>query len=218
MTILRACATSSRWLTATALLALGACGPLVQIGGNAKPADSLLTLTSSVETPTTLDGGPVLIVLPSVPGALRTTRIPVIVEDNELQYLVAASWIEQPNFLFHRVLADTVEARTGRPALDEGNVDVLPALRLSGKLMNFGLDARAAPQVIVRYDAVLTSIETGLVGTRRFEATEPVSAETGPVVAQALGVATNRITADIADWIGTTPPTVMAEDPAAPAG
>ncbi|MBV7257834.1 membrane integrity-associated transporter subunit PqiC [Pacificimonas sp. WHA3] len=185
-----------------AILMLAACGPLVQVGGNAPPAASLLTLAATATAPEGTSGAPLLIVRPDVPGALRTTRIPVQTAQNELQYLDLASWVEQPNILFQRVLADTFEARSGRPAMDERNIDVVPAARLSGKLMEFGLDVSAERVVRVRYDAVLTSANDGLLGTRRFEATEPVSSETGPAIASALGRAANRLAADIADWAG----------------
>lgn len=187
---------------AAALLAISACGPLVQVGGNAPPPDSLLTLPATANMPASTSGAPLLIVRPDVPGTLRTTRIPVRTADNQLQYLARAAWIEQPNILMQRLLADTFEARTGRPALHERNIDVVPGARLSGTLMQFGLDVSGTRQVHVRYDAVLTKTDEGLIGTRRFETTESVGGETGPEVAAALGRAANRLAAEIADWAG----------------
>ncbi|MGB3721563.1 MAG: ABC-type transport auxiliary lipoprotein family protein [Pacificimonas sp.] len=193
-------------LSLAAGLALAACGPLVQVGGNAPAPQSLLTVTANAAAPTSVSGAPLLITTPSVPGKLKTLRIPVTTNANEVEYLGAATWLEQPNKLFHRVLIDTFESRTGRPALDERDVNVVPAARLSGDLLEFGLDVAAGSVVRVRYDAMLGSPDGGMLATRRFETTEPVSAETGPAVAYALGQAANRIAADVADWAGSARP------------
>lgn len=190
----------------TKILALAAfvagCGPLVQIGGNAEPPPSLLTLSANAEAPAAETGEPVLFAVPGVPGKLRTMRVPVTTADGQIQYLARANWIEQPNRLFQRVLADTFESVTGRPAIDESNVDVNPALRVSGTLLEFGLDVRGGREAIVRYDAVATKAGGGLAGSRRFEARLPVSAETGPAVAAALDEAANLIAREVAAWAG----------------
>ncbi len=187
-------------LSFAGVLALSACGPLVQVGGNAPAPESLLTVTANAAPAASVSGAPLLIATPSVPGKLKTLRIPVTTSANEVKYLGAASWLEQPNQLFHQILIDTYESRSGRPAIDERNVDISPAARLSGDLLEFGLDVTAGSMVRVRYDATLTSFSGGLLATRRFETTEPVAAETGPLVADALGRAANRIAADVADW------------------
>jgi|TARA_R100000501_G_scaffold17834_1_gene34217 cholesterol transport system auxiliary component len=183
-------------------IATASCGPLVQLGGNNPVPDSLLTLATTAPTVAEPTGAPVLITLPDVPGKLRTTRVAVVTTNNEIQYLPAAGWIEQPNILFQRVLLDTFEARTSRPALDERSIDIVPAARLSGNLAAFELDVRGAPQVRVGYNATLTTPDAGLIATRRFEVVEPVSVETGPAVAAALTVAANRIAVEISDWAG----------------
>ncbi len=99
-----------RPVTLGMLLALVACGPLVQIGGNDKPPEALLTLraetlgapSQAIDPARTLS-----IATPSVPGAIQTLRLPVTVSDTEVQYLKAANWVEQPAKLFQRLLADT---------------------------------------------------------------------------------------------------------------
>ncbi|MGB7406410.1 MAG: ABC-type transport auxiliary lipoprotein family protein [Pacificimonas sp.] len=185
---------------------LAACGPLVQVGGGAAAPDSLLTIASTETPPAVLSGDPVLIVLPDVPGKLRTTRVPVTTATNEIEYLGEASWIEQPNILFQRLLADRFEAATGRPALDEKNIDIAPMARLSGKLMEFGLDVRNGRQVLVRFDADLTRPDSGLVGSRRFEATAPVSISSGPAVARALQIAANDVAGRAVAWAAASAP------------
>jgi cholesterol transport system auxiliary component len=182
-----------------ASLLLVACGPIVQVGGNSKPPDSLLTLRAEPSEPAAQSGKPILVALPDVPGSLRTLRIPVATSATEFAYLAEASWIEQPSILFRRLLADTIESRSGRLALDERNM-VAAEHRLSGRLVEFGLDVRSAPEVRVRFDAVLTRSGRTLVASRRFEASAPSPSEAGPDVARALNSVANDIARQVADW------------------
>lgn len=188
------------------LLLLGACGPLVQIGGNAPAPTALLTLRATTQAQAgagqTVGASAVTVEVPTVPATLQTLRLPVTIADTQVQYLTQASWAEQPQRLFQRVLADTIAAR-GTPVLDPR---AGPAARrvLSGTLREFGLDVRdpAVPTVRVRFDAVLSG---GAGGTqvRRFEASAPAAAQSGDAVAQALNTAANQVAADVAGWVGS---------------
>jgi cholesterol transport system auxiliary component len=194
--------TGFRQVVLIGALVIGGCGPLVQIGGNAKTPASLLTLRAEPAASASTSGAPVVVALPSVPGALRTTRVPVATAQTELAYLKDANWIEQPNQLFQRLLADVLQAKTGRPALDERSATTPAGLRLSGRLAEFGLDVRgAAPQVRVRFDALLTGPGGRFIAAERFEATGQVDAETGTAVARALNLAANAVAGDIATWL-----------------
>ena len=190
-----------RLALALVLLAAG-CGPLVQIGGNAPAPDMLLTLRAPDAPASTsvATGVPLIVALPTVPGALRTLRIPVTTQATEVAYLKQANWIEQPNLLFQRLLADVVQARSGRPVLDERAAGSGAAQRLSGRLVEFGLDVRGDRVVRVRYDALLTGGD-GTVASHRFEATAPVAAETGPDVARALNGAAIAVADEVAAWV-----------------
>ena len=190
--------------TLAALLIVG-CGPLVQIGGAGDPPESLLTVQANVGESAALTGKPLLVTVPSAPGALRTLRIPVTTEATEIAYLPKANWVEQPVVLFQRLLGEVVQARTGRPVIDERNVDIVGAHRLSGRLVEFGLDVRGAAQVRVRYDAILSAPGTGYVASRSFAATRPVGAETGPAVARAHNEAANEVAANVGDWAASQP-------------
>ncbi|MBA4094864.1 MAG: hypothetical protein C0489_12370 [Candidatus Accumulibacter sp.] len=97
-----------------------------------------------------------MIAQPSVPGALQTLRLPVTTSDTEVQYLKTANWVEQPSKLFQRLLVDTVGATGGVLVLSERQSDVAAARKLTGQLVEFGLDVRGSPQVRVRYDALLS--------------------------------------------------------------
>jgi cholesterol transport system auxiliary component len=186
------------------LLALAACGPLVQIGGNAEPPEALLTLRAdtlgapgqAIDPARTIS-----IVAPSVPGALQTLRLPVTISGTEVQYLKAANWIEQPAKLFQRLLADTVGSRGGVLVLSERQSNLAAARKLNGELLEFGLDVRSAPQVRVRYEALLTGRDGQPVAARRFEASRPVASQDGATVGSALNAAANEVAGQVAGWV-----------------
>jgi cholesterol transport system auxiliary component len=181
-------------------LALSSC-----LGGGHVP-DHLLTLTPTETRPVAevRNAGPdqaVTVVAPTVPQALRTTRIPVYVDETTVQYLKDADWVENPGSLFGRLLGETIAARTGRVVLDPSQYSHDPGTRLTGQLLRFGLDP-AAMQVVVTYDAAIARGTAGGVTTNRFEARVPVAAATPEAVAPALNQAANQVADQVAAWIG----------------
>jgi len=188
-------------LAATALaLALAAC-----FGGAAVPSH-LMTLTSAETRPaasprTAGQGEAITVVVPSVPQALRTTRVPVYVSDTSIQYLEGAAWVESPGALFARLLGETIGARTGRVVLDPAQYSHDPGTRLTGTLVRFGLDPNAMEVVIV-YDAVISRGSAGGVAANRFEARVPVAEATAEAVAPALNAAANQLAIQVAAWVG----------------
>jgi cholesterol transport system auxiliary component len=195
-----------QFIAFAAAFALTACGPIVQIGGNAKPPTSLLTLhATAVPRPY---AGPaqradtIGIDLPGVPSTLQTLRLPVTTTATEVTYLVGATWAEQPNRQFQRLLADTLAAG-GLAVVDIRQSNIAPARTLTGTLRDFGLDVSnpAEPLVRVRFDAQLANprVPQSLL-LRRFEATEPAPDQRPAAVAAALNRAANRMAADITEW------------------
>jgi cholesterol transport system auxiliary component len=186
-------------------LALAGCGPLVQIGGNDKPPPMLLTLSASAPAPATptipTATNTVLVLTPGTLGPLQTLRMPVTISDTEIQYLVGATWAEQPNRLFRRVLADTLAAH-GVVVVDPHGPAPRAARTLSGVLVDFGLDVRdgQAPRVHVRYDATLSKPGTTLA-VQRFEAWLPVASQSPGAVATALNSAANTVAGEVAAWV-----------------
>ena len=183
---------------AFATLALSAC-----FGGGAP--DQLLTLTPSETRPVAQPrtAGPneaVTVVVPTVPQALRTTRVPVYVSETVVQYLKDAFWVENPGPLFGRLLGETISARTGRVVLDPSQYSHDPGTRITGQLQRFGLDPNTM-QVVVVYDAAMERQTGGGVVTNRFEARVPVSADTAAAVAPALNQAANQVADQVAAWI-----------------
>lgn len=194
------------WVVSAGLLGLSACGPVVQIGGNAPPPVALYTVTAA--TPAAVPAGTqpvdlgraVTVATPDVPGALRTLRIPVTVSDTQVQYVKAAVWAEQPNRLFQRLLADSL-ANGGVAVIDARSAGRQADRMLSGQLLAFGADVTGdEPRVRVRYDATLSGPD-GL-RQRRFERDVPVGRVEGAEVAAALNIAANALAADVARWVG----------------
>jgi cholesterol transport system auxiliary component len=193
------------------MLLLGSCGPLVQIGAKGPPAASLLLIeatpsAATPETPAQLNGPTIAVALPQLPSMLQTLRVAVRTDDNEIQYLSAASWAETPSRLVQRLLADTLSAR-GLAVIDRTQASARPDAALSGTLREFTLDVRGSGTSVVRvrYDAQLARFGAARpLAIRRFEAMEPVASEAPADVAAALSRATNRLAADLADWAGAS--------------
>jgi cholesterol transport system auxiliary component len=164
----------------------------------------LLTLTSAETRPAAPrsagQGEAITVAVPSVPQALRTTRIPVYVDDNTIQYLEDAVWVENPGALFARLLGETIAARTGRVVLDPSQYSHDPGTRVTGTLVKFGYDPNASGVVIV-YDAAMARGTTGGVATNRFEARVPVAEPTPAAVAPALNQAANQLAQQVAAWV-----------------
>jgi len=194
-------------MRAKLLLALPAALALAGCFGGGGTARELLTLTPAETRPaaaprTAGQGEAITVAVPTLPQALRTTRIPVYVNETTIQYLTDGAWVEQPGGLFARLLGETIAARTGRVVLDPSQYSNDPGTRITGTLVKFGLDPTAM-QVVIVYDAVLarTGANGGVV-TNRFEARLPVAEATPAAVAPALNQAANQLAVQVAAWIG----------------
>lgn len=181
-------------------LALSGC-----ISFGEKPPPVLLTLNAaSTVAPgterTAAAGSAITVVVPDVPQALQTLRVPVQASATSIAYIKDAQWVEQPNKLFQRLLSETIAARTGRVVLDPHQFSLDPGVRLTGTLQSFGLDAGSGQATVV-YDAALARNDGTTVDTRRFAAQAPASANPQSV-ARALNTAANQVAVEVADWIG----------------
>ena len=188
-------------LAAVPLLAVltGAC-----LGGGAAPAE-LLTLTPTEVLPpgatrTASPADTLAVLTPSVPRAVNTRRIPVYVNPITIEYLVGATWVEEPNELFRRLLAETIAARTGRLVLDPNNFTQAAGATLSGQLLQFGFEP-GRMEVVVAYEGALSRGQQSLQ-TQRFEARVPVTTQDAATIAPALNQAANQLAEQVAAWIG----------------
>lgn len=198
--------------TLPAALALAACGPMVQIGAGKGARPSVLYTISAATADAATTAAPdaaaidtgraVSVATPTAPGALQTVRIPVVVSDTEIQYVPAASWSEQPNVLFQRLVASAAGAR-GINVIDLRSTGRTADRRLTGQLQDFGVDLRHGRQVRVAYVATLSAGAT--VYQHRFEKLAPVEAVEGAAVVRALNQAANEVAGEVAGWLAALP-------------
>ncbi len=141
----------------------------------------------------------ILVLEPEAEQRLDVTRVPVQIDDANVAYVKDAMWIERPARLFQRLVAETLRARGTRLVLDTdpgtGNT-----LRLSGRLLDMGYDARTS-EAVVRFDAVRTQ-PGGRIDTRRFEARVPGIESKPAQLGPALDQAANQVAAQVAEWVG----------------
>jgi len=185
--------------------ALGGCSLGGMLGGGGKPPTTLVTLTSEIAEPaqiarTAAAGQAVTIATPTTARQLNTVRVPVQVTPTDVQYVSNLQLADTPAKLFGGLIAETVRRTTSRVVLDPGQTSLDPGLLVSGELQRFGYDA-ATGQVVVTYDAALSTAGGNQVQTRRFTATAPADGS-GPSVGPALNRAANQVALDVAKWIG----------------
>lgn len=185
------------------LLSATLLGGCVKFG--AKPPASLLTIDSNARIapgaqPNAADTT-ITILEPDVPKSLQTVRVAVRTDANSFAYVPKAFWVDTPRNLFRAVLAETVAARNGVLVLDSGQFSTTPGRRLTGDLVEFGIDAKART-AIVTFDAALIE-KGGVVTKRRFTATAPVSDIDAQDVAAPIQAAANAVAVQVADWLKT---------------
>jgi cholesterol transport system auxiliary component len=183
-----------------AALALPGC---VSLTG--KVPSSLIRMTPSAMAPAgspapVTTGQALTVLIPTAPAEIATMRVPVHSGASTLSYVKDAQYADFPARLFRDLLSETIRVRTGRTVLDVRDYHIAPGPKLSGRLVQFGLDSGTMTVVMV-YDAILQQDATHS-STQRFEARVPVSAATAGGVAPGLDQAANQVAAQVADWVG----------------
>lgn len=173
--------------------------------GGAKAPPFLLTLTPSAPAPADLArsaaaGEAVTIDLPVIPEELDQVRVPALESPTAITYIEDLQWVDRPNRMFQQLLTETVKRTTNRVVLDPKQSVLDPGLRVSGTLQRMGYDV-ASGQVVVIYDAALSTAGGTRVETRRFQASAPASG-TAATVGPALNQAANQVALQVASWIG----------------
>ena len=191
--------------TAIALAAaLSGCSIGGLLGGGGKPPTTLVTLTPEAAAPaqmvrTASAGQSVTIGIPAVPKELGYARVPVQLTPTNVQYVTNLQLIDTPDRLFQGLLEETVRRTTGRVVLDPAQSTLDPGVSLTGQLQRFGYDASTG-QVVVTYDATMSTPGAAVVQTRRFTGSAPADG-TAPTVGPALNRAANQVALDVARWI-----------------
>lgn len=189
------------------LIALTAAGLLTGcISFGEDPPERLMSLTPTArvaagEGKVTRDTQAISVAAPALPSALRNQRI-AVQTGAAFAYLPKAAWVDTPAALFRSVLAETIEAKTGRFVPDNRNGSITPDTRLGGTLAAFQL-LGGQGRVLVVYDATIAKSGSDELRTRRFETTVPVGGEDAPSVAAALNEAANSVASDVAAWVGS---------------
>ena len=187
-------------------MALSACSVSGLLGGGGKPPTTLVTLTPETAAPAQIArsvgaGQAVTINVPAVSNELAAVRVPVQVTPTDVQYVANLTLVDVPARLFQGLLAETVRRTTNRVVLDPAQTTLDPGLTVTGELQRFGYDASTG-QVVVSYDAALSTAGGNRVETRRFTASAPADG-TAASVGPALNRAANQVALDVAKWIGS---------------
>ena len=187
-------------LTVALALSLSGC-----ISFGAKPPSSLLTLSAATPvatgaTQTSPGAATITIAVPAVPQEIATLRVPVRSGATSVAYLKDAQWVEAPNRLFARLVADAVTTRTGRVVIGNRMMGE-PGATMTGDLRSFGVDA-ATSEAVVTFDAALIRNTGSPLEKRRFEARVGVAAVAPAEVGVALNQAANQVAGEVADWVG----------------
>jgi len=184
---------------------VGACSLSGMLGGGGKPPAYMLTLTPEAPDPgaivrTANAGQAVTIAVPQIPKEIRTVRVPVQVTPTAVQYVPNLQYIDTPDRLFAALVAETVRRTTNRVVLDPAQAALDPGLTVTGSLQRFGYDASSG-QVVVTYDASLSTQGGSHVESRRFTATAAADG-TADTVGPAINRAANQVAGEVARWIG----------------
>lgn len=183
-----------------AALALSAC-----VSFGSKPPPQLLTVTadSVLESGKSIrsEGLPTIAVIaPDVPRKLETMRVPVQVDSTTVAYVKDAQWTEAPRSMFQRLLSETIAAGGDIFVIGEEQYGLSPGRRLTGELVDFGIDAETQ-EAVVTFDAVITTRDGNGALRQRFTTREPVSNISAKRVAKPINSAANKVASDVAAWV-----------------
>lgn len=186
--------------------ALGGCSLGGMLGGGKAPTN-LVTLTPETAEPAQIvrsaaAGQAVTVTTPTVARELSTVRVPVQVSPTNVQYVANLQLVDTPARLFASLLSETIRRSTNRVVLDPAQTTLDPGVTVTGILQRFGYDA-ATGQVVVSYDASLSTAGGNRVETRRFSASAPADGTAGSV-GPALNRASNQVAGQVASWVGST--------------
>jgi cholesterol transport system auxiliary component len=138
--------------------------------------------------------------VPVIGKELRQVRVPALEAPGRVTYIKDLQYVDTPDRLFQRLVAETVKRTTSRVVLDPKQAALDPGIRMTGSLEQFGYDV-ASGQVIVVFDAALSRAGGTQVETRRFQASVPADG-TAATVGPAINQAANAVALQAAQWIG----------------
>ena len=191
--------TAPMMLALALTLALPGC-----LGLGGKPPPTLLTLTAAKPIPagTVSSGDPrtaIMVMEPETDQRLATVRVPVQIDDINVAYVKKAAWVDRPARLFRALLAETLRGKTNVLVLEDTQAAANVGVRVSGRLIDMGYDARSS-SVVVRFEAIRSGT-SGAVVTKRFESIVPGIEAKPASIGPALNQAANDVAGQVAAWI-----------------
>ena len=195
---------SMRILKSSTVLALAlALSGCLSLGGKVPP--TLLTLTPAATVPagTVTSGDPktaIMVMEPETDQRLAVVRVPVQIDDTNVAYVKNAAWVERPARLFRALLAETLRSKTSALVLEDTQAAANIGLRVSGRLIDMGYDARTG-SIVVRFEAIRSTTGNVVVSTKRFESVVAGVEAKPEAIGPALNRAANDVAGQVAAWI-----------------
>jgi cholesterol transport system auxiliary component len=157
------------------------------------------TMAASSAAPIT---GGLRLMMPESSDALSGSRLLILAENNSFQAYPAARWSAPVPQLWRDWLLDAFW-RDGRFAgLSTDSAGLQSALTLSGMLRALHTETiNGQASVVIRFDAqLINTARREIIASRRFEAREALNRNDAPAAASALGVAADRLAAELIAW------------------
>lgn len=171
-----------------------------------RPAVSLFQLPpSSIEaTSETADASvrSLRLARPGTSDALGGNRILVLAADNSLEAYPGARWSAPVPMLWRDWLLDAFWREGSIDQLSVSADGLQAEFELGGMLRAMHTEYRdGRTQAWIRYDALLIDTRSReIVARQRFEAREPAAGHTADAAVQALGIAADRLAAELIRW------------------
>jgi len=146
--------------------------------------------------------GGLRLMMPESSDALSGSRLLILAENNSFHAYPAARWSAPIPQLWRDWLLDAFW-RDGRFAgLSTDSAGLQSELTLSGMLRALHTETiNGQTSVIFRFDAqLINTARRDIIASRRFEAREPLNRHDAAMAASALGIAANRLAAELITW------------------
>ncbi len=162
----------------------------------------------------------VMILEPSLPGALATDGIAVRIGSYRIAYLSGARWSDETPLLLARLIRQAVDSLPHVVAISEDEVGIVPRWRLVLELDSFfaeAADPTSPPErVRVELTARLTAARpSNLFAERHFSAQATIAGSGNDAIVGAFDEATNRVITAVRGWLAQE---LAAAPPSQPTG
>lgn len=191
------------FLLAAALLALGACVPMLHFG----PAPTRLQLNPAM--PQSLGGAPVnrqvIVSSPSSGRDIDTDRVALLFNAREVRYLADTRWTSPIPQLVHGLLIDALESTGGLGGVADDLSGLTADVRLLTEIKQFHLryaSEKSVPVAVFQASFRLLDLRNGqIIGATTVEAEAPAPDKSGPALAGAMESALSKALAQAAPWV-----------------